>query len=153
MELTIVQTLTPSIAAGIAGVIFVGFWLATRIKNGGLPYPPGPQGLPLIGNVFDVDVKEPHVTYTKWAEQYGTHLESVLLGPRHGANVPPGGIVYSRIFNQDFVIINSTTIARHLADQRSMVYSDRPQSPLYKLWVLHFTFIPISGNVPLQLWH
>ena len=74
MELTIVQTLTPSIAAGIAAIIFVGLWIATRKKNGGLPYPPGPKGLPLIGNVLDLNVKEPHVTYTKWAEQYGLHL-------------------------------------------------------------------------------
>ena len=74
MELTIVQTLTPSIAAGIAAIIFVGLWIVTRKKNGGLPYPPGPKGLPLIENVLDLNVKEPHVTYTKWAEQYGLHL-------------------------------------------------------------------------------
>ncbi|KAL4072597.1 cytochrome P450 [Scleroderma yunnanense] len=115
MEFPVVQSLMPSIAAGIAGVILVGLWLATRKKNGRLPYPPGPKGLPVIGNALDLNMKEPHVTYAKWAEQYGD-------------------IVYSRIFNQDFVIINSTKIARHLADQRSMVYSDRPQSPLYKLF-------------------
>ncbi|KIM68448.1 hypothetical protein SCLCIDRAFT_1209264 [Scleroderma citrinum Foug A] len=68
---------------------------------------------------------------------------SILLGcPQHNANVPPGGIVYTCIFSQDFVIINSTKIARHLADQRSIVYSDQPQSPLYKLFGIdHMTFL------------
>ncbi|KAL4072602.1 cytochrome P450 [Scleroderma yunnanense] len=109
------QSLMLSVAAGIVGVILIGLWLVARKKNGGLPYPPGPKGLPIIGNALDLNMKEPHVTYAKWAEQYGD-------------------IIYSRIFSQDFVIISSTKIARHLVDQRSTVYSDRPQSPLYKLF-------------------
>ena len=72
MTLPIVQ-FTPS-TAGIAVVIFIGLWLATRRKNGGLPYPPGPKGLPFIGNALDLNLKEPHATYTQWAEQYGAHL-------------------------------------------------------------------------------
>ena len=74
MGLPIVQPLTPSIATGIVAVISIGLWLVTRRKNGGLPYPPGPKGLPFIGNALDLNLKEPHATYTQWAEQYGAHL-------------------------------------------------------------------------------
>lgn len=43
-----------------------------------------------------------------------------------------GDIAYSRIFGQDFIIVNSERIAQILAD-RSSTYSDRPHSPLYRM--------------------
>ncbi|KAI6003405.1 cytochrome P450 [Pisolithus marmoratus] len=49
----------------------------------------------------------------------------------------PGDLVYSRIFGQDFLIVNSENIARLLADQRSSIYSDRPHSPIYRLFGIH----------------
>ncbi|KAI6108176.1 cytochrome P450 [Pisolithus sp. B1] len=110
----------PFLPAGAACVTAIGLWLAIRIasKRSGLPYPPGPKRLPIIGNAFDIDLKEPHVTYTKWANIYGD-------------------IVYSRIFGQDIVIVNSERMARLLADQRSSIYSDRPHSPIYRLFGTH----------------
>ncbi|KAI6128866.1 cytochrome P450 [Pisolithus croceorrhizus] len=110
----------PFLPAGAACVTAIGLWLAIRIasKRSGPPYPPGPKRLPIIGNAFDIDLKEPHVTYTKWANIYGD-------------------IVYSRIFGQDIVIVNSERMARLLADQRSSIYSDRPHSPIYRLFGTH----------------
>lgn len=37
-----------------------------------LGYPPGPKNLPVIGNAFDFPTTTPWITYTRWAEQYGT---------------------------------------------------------------------------------
>ncbi|KAI6042942.1 cytochrome P450 [Pisolithus marmoratus] len=97
------------------------FWslpaLPVRItsQRSSIPYPPGPKRLPIVGNAFDIDLKEPHVTYTEWAKIYGD-------------------IVYSRIFGQDIIIVNSEKIARLLAEQRSSIYSDRPHSPIYQLF-------------------
>lgn len=127
MEHTLSQTklssLPPSLVVGVLCGVAFSLWLAIRSKGGQLPYPPGPKRLPIIGNVLDVNLKEPHITYTRWAARYGD-------------------VVYSRILNQDFVIISSEKIARHLADQRSTIYSDRPQSPLYKLFgVERMTFL------------
>ncbi|KAI6006590.1 cytochrome P450 [Pisolithus orientalis] len=127
MEHSSLQTLTsvpPSLSIAVLCGVALSLWLAIRSKAGGLPYPPGPKGLPFIGNVLEVDLKEPHITYTRWAAQYGT------CSP-----VPFD-------FSVDFVIISSEKIARHLADQRSTIYSDRPQSPLYKLFgVDRMTFL------------
>ncbi|KAI6042966.1 cytochrome P450 [Pisolithus marmoratus] len=85
---------------------------------GGLPYPPGPKRLPIVGNAFDINFKEPYLTYTEWGKIYGD-------------------LVYSRIFGQDFLIVNSENTARLLADQRSSIYSDRPHSPIYRLFGIH----------------
>ncbi|KAI6024702.1 hypothetical protein PISMIDRAFT_10470 [Pisolithus microcarpus 441] len=112
--------ITSFLTAGAACVTAIGVWLAIRItsKRPALPYPPGPRRLPIVGNAFDIDLKEPHVTYTKWAKIYGD-------------------IVYSRMFGQDVIIVNSERMARLLADQRSSIYSDRPHSPIYRLFGSH----------------
>ncbi|KAI6042947.1 cytochrome P450 [Pisolithus marmoratus] len=112
--------MTSFLPAGVACVTVIGLWLAVRItgKRSGLPYPPGPKRLPIVGNAFDIDLKEPHVTYTEWAKIYGD-------------------IVYSRIFGQDIIIVNSEKMARLLAEQRSSIYSDRPHSPIYRLFGTH----------------
>ena len=33
--------------------------------------PPGPRGLPFVGNVFQLDDEKPHETITQWSEKYG----------------------------------------------------------------------------------
>ncbi|KAL4064490.1 cytochrome P450 [Scleroderma citrinum] len=109
--------MTSPLYIGAACAITIGLWLVVRMvqRKTELPYPPGPKRLPIIGNALDIDMKEPHVTYAEWGKTYGD-------------------IIYSCTFGQDFVIVNSERIARILADQRSSTYSDRPQSPLYRIF-------------------
>jgi hypothetical protein len=40
------------------------------------PFPPGPPGLPWIGNVFGIDLNAPWVTYAEWAKTYGRLLHN-----------------------------------------------------------------------------
>ena len=40
-------------------------------KRQGLPYPPGPRPLPLIGNLFDVPKEFSWLTYARLSEKYG----------------------------------------------------------------------------------
>ncbi|KAG1841703.1 cytochrome P450 [Suillus subalutaceus] len=86
--------------------ISIRVWKQRRLRRG-LPLPPGPKRLPILGNVSDLNVFEPWLTYTDWAKKYGD-------------------IVYSTILGHEFVIINSEKLARTLLEQRSGVYSDRP---------------------------
>ncbi|KAI6155079.1 cytochrome P450 [Pisolithus tinctorius] len=105
-----------------ACIIGTGLWFAMGITRNkpSLPYPPGPRQLPIFGNAFDVNPKDPHITYTEWGKTYG-------------------GIVYSRIFGQDIIIVNSEKLARNLAEKRSTIYSDRPHSPLFQLFGVDHT--------------
>jgi hypothetical protein len=40
-------------------------------KRQGLPYPPGPRSLPLIGNLFDVPKEFSWLTYARLSKKYG----------------------------------------------------------------------------------
>ncbi|KIJ15177.1 hypothetical protein PAXINDRAFT_34612, partial [Paxillus involutus ATCC 200175] len=71
------------------------------------PLPPGPTPLPLLGNALSVNIEEPWKTYTEWQAMYG-------------------GLLYARLLDQEFVILNSQSDAVELLEKRSQIYSDRP---------------------------
>ncbi|KAJ8596623.1 CyP450 monooxygenase [Rhizopogon salebrosus TDB-379] len=103
-----------AIAIGVVSLVaLLSVWTSRR-KSHSLPLPPGPRRIPFLGNVLDIDITEPHVTYTQWGLQYGD-------------------VVYSRLLGQDYIIVNSEKVARMLSDTRSAVYADRPIFSIYKL--------------------
>jgi hypothetical protein len=54
-------------------VLFVGSFsfLGKKRNPNGLPLPPGPKGLPLVGNVLDLPKEYECLTYTDWRATYG----------------------------------------------------------------------------------
>ncbi|KAG1907690.1 cytochrome P450 [Suillus fuscotomentosus] len=71
------------------------------------PYPPGPPGWPLIGNVADMPHNRAWLTFAKWRKKYGDISHVEVLG-RH------------------ITVLNSVEAAMALLDKKSAVYSDRP---------------------------
>lgn len=67
------------ISANILLILVAGFSIAWYIQYiawnrrlQGLSLPPGPKGLPLLGNLMDIpNVKHPWVAYRDWASIYG----------------------------------------------------------------------------------
>ena len=76
-----------------------------------LPLPPGPKGLPLLKNTFDIPKSLEHLTYLNWGKKYGD-------------------IVYVTALGKEFIILNSVKAANELLEQRSANYSDRPHLPM-----------------------
>ncbi|KAI0086254.1 cytochrome P450 [Irpex rosettiformis] len=75
------------------------------------PYPPGPKGLPFIGNMFDMPSAYPWHTFTEWGRTFGDMVYINTLGKR-------------------VIILNSARQATAMLDKRSSIYSDRPVSPM-----------------------
>lgn len=73
--------------------------------------PPGPRGIPLLGNLFDIPAVDSHIAYFKMAKKYGPILHFTILG-------------------RPFVIVSSVKIANELLDKRGAIYSDRPPFPM-----------------------
>jgi hypothetical protein len=58
-----------------AAFLLVFYGLATLARaltrRKGLPLPPGPPPLPLIGNILDIPAEDYWLKYMEWSEQYG----------------------------------------------------------------------------------
>ncbi|KIN97354.1 hypothetical protein M404DRAFT_32334 [Pisolithus tinctorius Marx 270] len=109
-----------SISLLFSGALFISLWKSRsrRAKYRSL-LPPGPNGLPWVGNVFDIDVSQPWVTYQEWGNRYGD-------------------LTYSQVLGKEYIIVNSEKVAHELLDQRSSIYSDRARVPSIELFDLGF---------------
>ncbi|KAF5364320.1 hypothetical protein D9756_000610 [Leucocoprinus leucothites] len=92
------------LSLGLVGLFIV---YSLFFKDNSLSLPPGPAGLPLVGNVLDMPSSMEWLTFAQWGEKYGDICSVTVLG-------------------QPLVIINSAQVARDILDKKSAIYSDRP---------------------------
>ncbi|RDX49720.1 cytochrome P450 [Lentinus brumalis] len=73
--------------------------------------PPGPPGLPLIGNVRDIPSPQeyPWLTYHRWCREYDTE------------------ILRLNALGMNIIVVDTMEAAKELLDRRSSIYSDRPR--------------------------
>ncbi|KAF8882087.1 cytochrome P450 [Infundibulicybe gibba] len=76
-----------------------------------LPLPPGPKGLPIIGNLLSMPTVKPWLAFSKWSKIYGD-------------------IMYLNICGKSIVVLDSTRRTTELLERRSSTYSDRPPLPM-----------------------
>ncbi|KAJ7439312.1 cytochrome P450 [Mycena latifolia] len=84
------------------------WFLVSRLRRARLSYPPGPPGLPLIGNTFDNPGAYKYRTYKAWGDKYGP-------------------VTYFRLLTEDVVVLNTREAALKSLEKRSSIYADRPR--------------------------
>ena len=57
-------------ASGFFVTVAVAYILR-HVRSRGLPFPPGPKRIPIIGNLLDMPSHEEWETYKNWSDQYG----------------------------------------------------------------------------------
>jgi len=95
------------VAAGVGAVVVA--YVATRKHSNKERNPPGPKGLPVVGNILDFPSHQPWFTYGKWREEYGD-------------------IVYCNVAGTKIIVLNSLQHIQALLDNRGAIYSERPSS-------------------------
>lgn len=122
--------LTPLIQASCALLVLV---LLRRLHTWAwgsspsrLSLPPGPRGLPIVGNIRDVPSMPTWVTYKKWSDTYGRETSSVkfltLAQMQYNIGSP---VVSLKIFGRTIVVLNTLQAVTDLLEKRSAIYSDR----------------------------
>ncbi|KZP13878.1 cytochrome P450 [Athelia psychrophila] len=74
--------------------------------------PPGPRGLPLIGNLLDMPTSEDWLQYRKWSEEFKSD------------------VIYLNIFGTHMVVTNTLESTLDLLERRSSKYSSRTRMPM-----------------------
>ncbi|PPQ88229.1 hypothetical protein CVT24_002733 [Panaeolus cyanescens] len=97
-----ISLLHGAISAGLA-VIFFGILQKRKSR-----LPPGPRGLPILGNALHMPKETPWLTFAEWSKIYGD-------------------VFCINAFRTRVIIVNSMKAAKELFDKRSAIYSDRPK--------------------------
>ncbi|KAF7291950.1 Cytochrome P450 [Mycena indigotica] len=73
--------------------------------------PPGPRGLPIIGNKHQIPKDRQWLQWAEWAKRYGDIIQISILG-------------------HPVIILSSYKAATDLLETRGNIYSDRPTAPM-----------------------
>lgn len=106
--------LLSSVALVIACLAWFNFIRRRSSGASRLPPPPGPKGLPILGNIFQVPTKREWLRYSEWFDKYGDMINLNVLG-------------------QNILILNSADLAREMFESKGSVYSGRPTTPMVRM--------------------
>jgi len=82
-------------------------WLHQRSLNKYVQ-PPGPPGLPLVGNIRDIPADNAWSVYWQWSKLYDSDVIRV------------------NVLGTNIIVVNSLDAATDLFDKKSAIYNDRP---------------------------
>ncbi|XP_064159539.1 cytochrome P450 2M1-like isoform X1 [Anguilla rostrata] len=80
-------------------IVLVLFWKNMGKKSNTTRLPPGPSPVPILGNIFQVDLKQPYKSYLMLSKKYGS-VFTVWLGPKPVVVLPRFETLKEALLNQ-----------------------------------------------------
>ena len=110
-----------AILLGALGLLFVFF------RRNKYPYPPGPKGLPVLGNIFDVPPKGQWIAFAKMSKELSTSfiLASMLVFALTLMPFVDSPIISVNMLGTRIVILNDMKTIEELFERRANIYSER----------------------------
>ncbi|KAK0497945.1 cytochrome P450 [Armillaria luteobubalina] len=112
-------------AVDLSAFLALSYVLYRLFSRTRLRLPPGPRGLPILGNIYDIPEKHEWVTYRDMARRYDSD------------------IIHLNLMGTCLIVVNTREAARELFDRRSAIYSDKPPFPMLNElmgFTWHFAF-------------
>ena len=129
----------PAALVAAGGFVWAVKNIAEKRKRNprGLPTPPGPRGLPVLGNLFQLPQAEQWKVYSEWSREYGKHRPIQKYHAKAANDLPPapGDMVYVDVMGQPILVLGSLELTEDLMEKHATMYSDRPTLPIGQLYV------------------
>ncbi|KAJ7450184.1 cytochrome P450 [Mycena latifolia] len=103
------MALTLTYLALLAAVVYLAVSLVRRLPNKRLPLPPGPPGVPILGNVLNFPGDRAWIAFNAMSSKFNSD------------------VLYFNLLGTPIIVLNSVQAAEDLLNQRSVIYSDRPR--------------------------
>ncbi|MBN3281733.1 CP2J2 protein, partial [Polyodon spathula] len=110
-------------------IFFLVFLLIADVIKHWVPknFPPGPRGLPFLGNILNFDVKQPHLSISKFAGKYGD--------------------VFSLQIGKNAVFVNGFKLIKEALVQQGDIFIDRPSLPVAEYFSPNLGLVLSNGHM------
>ena len=137
---TAMDIYTLDAAAIVVALICMSSWLRWRKQRANeFPLPPGPRGLPIIGNVLDMPGKDEWEAARKWGQKYGADMtQDLSLDPERSCFLS-GDLIYIENFGTPYLFLNSYEAVVDIFEKRGNIYTTKPSNAMMDMYVAHLS--------------
>ena len=126
--MAVFSSLSNAYALGVLGcfLVLASLYFRDRRRNpAGLPYPPGPKGYPIIGNLLDMPNAFIYKRFREMSRELGRRGRLSCRDTQLTCSEIGSDIIHLQVFGFHLIALNTKEVADDLFEKKSSIYSDR----------------------------